>query len=125
MGRWDRLTGADAADALAADGEQRHEGRQPSGPVVIRCVGVMGVSAFYPPVPGGAYLASYDPDGRAGLGSITWTDDIAQAMIFPGHAEAWACWRQTSTVLPRRADGKPNRPLTAYSVSLAPAGGQR
>jgi len=64
----------------------------------------------------GLYLKSYDPDGHGGLGDVHATDNLSEAMRFPDVASAMACWQQTSTVRPRRPDGKPNRPLTAFTI---------
>lgn len=69
----------------------------------------------------GKYVVSYDPDAYDGRGYATWTDDLAEALRFPTPAEALVFYQRTSTVLPIRPwDGKPNRPLTAYSLECAP-----
>jgi hypothetical protein len=68
----------------------------------------------------GQYLKQYDPNGdiRGAIGE--WTDDPTQALTFPTVVEAMECWKQERTVGPhlRRGDGKPDRPLTAYSVEI-------
>lgn len=69
----------------------------------------------------GEYLAAYDPDAHDGRGRVTWTADPAQAMVFASGVDAWTCWRSTSTVQPLRPDGRPNRPLTAYTISVVAA----
>jgi hypothetical protein len=61
---------------------------------------------------------SYDPDAHDGLGLAEWTTDPMEAMRFSDQAAALARWKQTSTVRPLREDGKPNRPLTAVTVSV-------
>jgi hypothetical protein len=78
----------------------------------------------------GRYLADFDPNwlptgvtieqsgGRCGL--ATWTDDITKAMVFDTQEAAILLWRRQSNIAPLRADGKPNRPLTAYSVAIVP-----
>lgn len=71
-----------------------------------------------PPAPAGSFLMACDPDANAGRGSATWTGSIAKALRFAGPREALMCWQQQSTRLPLRPDGQPNRPLTAYTVSL-------
>lgn len=71
-------------------------------------------TTFAVEVPEGAWLAEYDPD----TDRIRWTTDPAQAMTFAGGAEALACYRQQSLTVPLRPDGRPNRPLTAYTVSI-------
>jgi hypothetical protein len=64
------------------------------------------------------WLRSYDPDYAGGIGFCDFTTDPAEAMRFPGYQEAVEEYRRESAVMPLRDDGKPNRPLTAYSVSI-------
>ena len=68
----------------------------------------------------GQYLESFDPDAYGGRGYVTWTPDLSKAMRFTSVVEAFEMrWRQP-TVLPLRPDGKPNRPLTAYTTEIIP-----
>lgn len=67
-----------------------------------------------------AYVRRFDPDANGGLGEVIWTQDVRLAWRFRDQVEAMEYWRQPSTVLPLRPDGKPNRPLTAYSISVIP-----
>lgn len=64
------------------------------------------------------YLKDADPDGRGGRGSATFTPDLAQAKRFADVGAAIECWKAQSTKVPTRPDGKPNRPLTAYSITF-------
>jgi hypothetical protein len=64
----------------------------------------------------GQYLEWSDPDAEDGFGDERWTDDLAKAKKFGSFAEALECWKAESTIRPLRDDGKPNRPMTAYSV---------
>ena len=64
----------------------------------------------------GDYLEWSDPDAKDGFGDDRWTPDLAKAKRFPDFAAAMNCWKAQSRVRPIRDDGKPNRPLTAYSV---------
>lgn len=64
----------------------------------------------------GKYLAWFDVDAFDGRGSDHWTDNLADAIRFPSFVAAMAAWKTTSRVRPVREDGRPNRPLTAYSV---------
>lgn len=66
----------------------------------------------------GKYLEWSDPDARGGWGDSRWTDDPAKAKTFGSFMEASACWRERSSKRPVRPDGKPNRPLTAYSITI-------
>jgi hypothetical protein len=69
-------------------------------------------------VPVGSYLASYDPEGADGNGLVRWTRDPAQAMTFATAAAASACHRAVPYNRPLRWDGKPNRPLTLFTVAF-------
>ena len=64
----------------------------------------------------GAWLVGYDPDAYGGRGHARWSHDPVEAMRFASQGEAMRFWRTPSTVRPLRADGSPNRPLTACSV---------
>lgn len=64
------------------------------------------------------FLRTYDPDYAGGQGVVEWTSDIEKAMKFATTAEAWMLWRRTSNVRPLRADGQPNRPLTAFTIEV-------
>lgn len=70
----------------------------------------------------GQYLAWYDPDlPDARQAMARFTTDPAQAKRFPDAAAALEEWRRVRTVDPVRADGQPNRPLTALTVSIVRA----
>lgn len=69
-------------------------------------------------VPVGWYLASYDPEANDGNGTAMWTPDGTQALRFPSEAEAMAYYRAVPRNRPLRPDGKPNRPLTVFSVMI-------
>jgi hypothetical protein len=64
------------------------------------------------------YLATYDPEARDGRGDATWTTDRAKARRFADLRAAMECWRQVPKARPVRPDGKPNRPLTAFTVTF-------
>jgi hypothetical protein len=66
----------------------------------------------------GLYLKSYDPDAYEGRGDAEGTDDIEEALTFKTPEEALEFWQQPSTVKPLREDGKPNRPLTTFSIEV-------
>lgn len=68
----------------------------------------------------GDYLEWSDPNARRGFGDDRWTDDIAKAQKFESFEAAAACWNAQSTKRPFRDDGKPNKPLTAYSITIEP-----
>jgi hypothetical protein len=62
------------------------------------------------------YLKSFDADALDGLGAIALTDDRSAARQFDSIEAVMACWKTVSTTKPWRPDGKPNRPLTAYTI---------
>ena len=69
-------------------------------------------------VPVGWYLASYSPEARGGEGEARWTPDPAQALTFASAEDAVACYRAVPSNRPVRRDGRPNRPLTSFSIML-------
>jgi hypothetical protein len=86
---------------------------------VIRCVACTGMSTLGGPDVRGRLLRSWDVDAHDGRGTAEWTDDPARAFVFPNGADALEAWRARSKVRPNRAhDGKPNRPLTYFSVEV-------
>jgi hypothetical protein len=68
---------------------------------------------------GGPFIAEFDVNADGGRGRVTFTRDPKRAATWGSTGEALAAYGQTSTVRPLRPDGKPNRPLTAYTVLLA------
>jgi hypothetical protein len=64
------------------------------------------------------FLKAFDPDAHDGRGDIVFTRDVSQALKFDDGAQALECWRRQSTVRPVRPDGKPNRPLTAFTIEI-------
>jgi hypothetical protein len=57
-----------------------------------------------------------DPEGDGGNGIAIWTRDPAQAMTFAAGEAAVTCYRAVPLSCPLRADGKPNCPLTMFTV---------
>jgi len=66
----------------------------------------------------GLFVMAYDPDAYNGKGWVDFTADPALALRFVDNVEAFAFWRQRSTVNPTRPDGKPNRPLTSTTIEI-------
>lgn len=64
------------------------------------------------------YVVSSDVDAHNGLGELVVSDDIGKAMKFPNSYAAMAYWSRQSVLQPLRPDGKPNRPLTAYTTEV-------
>lgn len=81
----------------------------------------LAVAAIQNRIQMGEYLQWADPDAHGGRGDDRWTTDIEKARRFASFADAMECWQAQSTLLPTRPDGKPNRPMTAWSVTVEPA----
>lgn len=63
----------------------------------------------------GSFVASYDPSAFGGRGDLELTKDWSRARLFPTRREAWEYWQQSYG---ERPDGKPNRPLTAFTCTI-------
>lgn len=85
---------------------------------VIRCLGLAGQTVRGVSSPDGQFLESYDPEAHDGGGFASWTSDVNGAIQFPDALSAFRFWKQRSKLLPTRPDGRPNRPLTAFSVEV-------
>lgn len=72
-----------------------------------------------PPVIG-HYIQEYDPSYRFPIGRVVTTENKCAAQRFENMSEALAFWQQQVGDTPRW-DGKPNRPLTAFTVEVEPA----
>lgn len=83
---------------------------------VVRLEGIHDGPGEVPDAERDAYLLAYDPDAHEGRGAATWTYEPEKARRFPTVMAAMECWSQQSTVRPLRPDGRPNKPLTAFSV---------
>jgi hypothetical protein len=66
----------------------------------------------------GQWLQKFDPEAYRGRGAILCTTNIRDAMLFDNGADALMFWNTQSKTVPFRPDGKPNKPLTAYSVVI-------
>lgn len=66
----------------------------------------------------GSYLKTADVNANDGHGIVTWSRYDWQAMKFDTFAAAAAFWNQQSTKRPLRDDGRPNKPLTAFTVEI-------
>jgi hypothetical protein len=93
----------------------------PSLPYVIRINGVAGaVHVTAAGAAAGDYLKSYDPEAHDGHGDLVTTPELAEARRFDGFRSAWETWQAVPAARPLRDDGQPNRPLTAFTVSIEP-----
>ena len=66
----------------------------------------------------GRFLKYFDANAHGGAGEIRTTAVETEAIEFRDFHAARECYRRISTVQPRRRDGLPNRPLTAYTVEI-------
>lgn len=69
------------------------------------------------------WVTRFDPDVHAPgvpypTGDGACSLDPRQALRFATIDDAFAFWRQRSTVTPTRPDGRPNRPLTVFMVTF-------
>lgn len=72
-----------------------------------------------PTVDDDRYLKACDFEFDDGRGLIETTDKIEEAMRFESFIDAMEYWRTSPANHPTRlTDGKPNRPLTAYTVQI-------
>lgn len=85
---------------------------------VIVCFGAVGLVVNPGPDPRGQYLKMYDPEAFDGRGSCDWTPDPELAIKFANTTDAVATIMTAPVARPVRADGAPNRPLRAYSLSI-------
>lgn len=68
----------------------------------------------------GQFVRVYDPDAHGGRGHVDFTRNPGEAMHFTTVKAALDTWRVQSTVQPWRGDGQPNRPLTAFTITVTP-----
>jgi len=80
---------------------------------VVRLYGVIGPQPW-----DGAYLQWYDPEAHGGLGDVRITADIAHAARFPNFAAVMTLYHAVPKCRPLRPDGKPNRPLCAFTMDV-------
>lgn len=92
----------------------------PSG-VVIK---IVGLADGAPHEFAGKYVVNYDPspDGvPLGECVLVVDEDVQRAKRYPDAFAAGNEWKRVDTRQPIRADGRPNRPLTAFSVEIVKA----
>jgi hypothetical protein len=92
--------------------------RVPDSGYAIRCCGLGDCYDGSTGWPAGAFLAEYDPEARDGHGEMWWTEDVRRAVSFPDLEGAIECYRAVPANRPVREDGKPDCPLTAYTVEF-------
>jgi hypothetical protein len=88
--------------------------------MLTQMVGIFVLERAFDGLPVYGWLVSSDPDAFKGRGDAQFTTDPSRAKRFVDAKAALQYWRRESTVQPYRDDGKPNRPLTAYTVEVKP-----
>jgi hypothetical protein len=86
--------------------------------VLIKLVGFVG--GHHPLL--GQYVVTFDPAiRRDGTILLQTTGDPKKATVYADNGAAWELWLAVSPNQPvRRYDGKPNRPMTAFTVKMVP-----
>ncbi len=82
---------------------------------VIQVFGVVGYECSEDPP---QYLSMANINAHEGLGSASVTPNSNKALKFSDFKQAMKFWNQQSTIRPYREEGKPNKPLTALTVSI-------
>lgn len=76
---------------------------------------IIQTSIGIPTIYDGQYILDFNPNQFKPRGLLTTTSDIMKAKQFKDHADAFIYWKQTHGMRP---DGKPNRPLTAWTIEI-------
>lgn len=79
-------------------------------------IGIFAVVNMATGQPVNAWVRSYDPTAHDGRGFVEFTRVPAQAKQYATHADAWTEYHQVPANRPLRPDGRPNKPLAAYTV---------
>ena len=86
--------------------------------VVIKIIGLAN-GGYHPRL--GQYVVAFDPTvGADGAVFLETTANPTQATRYADFAAAFELFRAVSPNQPVRSDGKPNRPMTIFTVEIAP-----
>ncbi len=84
------------------------------------CIKIICNALLIPGPEDGQYIKEFHPDtDELGLGTVVTTADISKAKSFSSTEEARQFWNQQSKRVPFRPDGRPNKPLTAFTIQIA------
>lgn len=83
---------------------------------LIQALGVPGIADELIGAP--RYLSAFDPEAHEGRGLVTFTTNPNEAIRYETTTAALEAWRSESRTVPLRPDGKPNRPMTAFTIEL-------
>jgi hypothetical protein len=83
------------------------------------------IKAEDPEVVRGQLLQYYDPEIKdprdpRRTGYTKWTHDPLMAIVYRTGQDAMAEWMRVSVAVPLRPDGRPNRPLSAFTITIMP-----
>jgi hypothetical protein len=111
-GTWHESAQEKTNPQTEAKGEKTHGKRQHGMSYILQIVGCEQTAMFDK-----KYVKAYDPTRSHGLFNfyIEVTDDPNDALKFPDVRAAIEKWRESYGLRP---DGKPNRPLTAFTVTV-------
>lgn len=87
---------------------------------VIRVHAVCGCPQLNSDV-AGMFIESFDVNANDGRGEAMLTARRFRALRFDTPEAAFRAYTRQSDVKPLRPDGRPNRPLTSYTVEIEPA----
>lgn len=87
---------------------------------VIRVIAQVGPAVQPETHPNGKWIMRYDPEAFRGQGDAELTAKLKKAKRFPSKEAAITFIMQQPKARPVRADGKPNRPLLAFSLTIDP-----
>lgn len=90
---------------------------------VLRVLGVQGrIQDPTAESPVGHFITGFLPLACGGLGRVLFSPHLHDALAFASMNEALGYYRQVPKHRPVKADGTPNRPLTALTVEVLAAG---
>lgn len=84
----------------------------------IRIIGLQTISGVTRCLESGRYICDFDAEQHDGRSAFRTTRALHEAAIFVNEAAAIGFYRTQSRVRPLRDDGRPNRPLTAFTVEI-------
>lgn len=79
---------------------------------------IVGFANGKPCSEAGSYIKNFDAEAYPGRGSVLLTWSADEAKRFNNQKQAFEFWQTQSKKEPIRPDGRPNRPLTAYNVTV-------
>jgi len=79
---------------------------------------IIGLATGQPSEMDGQFLKSYDPEAFDGRGEATGTNKLREALRVENIGAALELLRRQPVARPLRADGLPNRPITAFTIEI-------